>query len=193
MSPPAGSAIDSAALDVHRDYLMRYARLQLRDANAAEDVVQETLLAGLESAARFSGRSSVRTWLTGILKHKIIDHLRRQSREAPLRQDDATAESGEPELIDALFAEDGHWRSAPANWGDPDRAFETKEFWTVFERCTELMPARNARIFAMREVLEMSTEEICKALAITPTNCWVILHRARLILRECLETQWFAK
>ncbi|HJQ62768.1 MAG TPA: sigma-70 family RNA polymerase sigma factor [Burkholderiales bacterium] len=181
-----------AAFEEFRGYLLRYALLQLRDPAAAEDAVQETLLAAIQASGRFSGKSSVKTWLTGILKHKIIDHVRRQSREQPLLAD-GDSERSEAEMVDALFAADGHWRDAPASWGDPDRAFENRRFWEVFEMCASMMPPRMARIFAMREVLDLSTEEICKELDITATNCWVLLHRARLSLRACLETKWFGK
>ncbi|HET6491667.1 MAG TPA: sigma-70 family RNA polymerase sigma factor [Burkholderiales bacterium] len=187
------SAPDQVTPEQFRSYLLRYALLQLRDQTAAEDVVQETLLAAIEGSGRFTGKSSVKTWLTGILKHKIIDHLRRHGREQPLLGDGADSERSEAEAADALFASDGHWREAPANWGDPDRAFENRRFWEVFETCAKLMPARTARVFTMREVLGLPTEEICKELGITTTNCWVMLHRARLSLRACLELKWFGK
>ncbi|MGQ0523454.1 MAG: sigma-70 family RNA polymerase sigma factor [Betaproteobacteria bacterium] len=181
-----------AEYEAFRGYLLRYAGLQIRDASAAEDLVQETLLAAIEGSGRFSGKSSVKTRLTGILKHKIIDHLRRQNREQPLLTD-GDSDRSEAEAVDALFAQDGHWRDRPAAWQSPDQSFENRQFWEVFEMCATLMPARMARVFTMREVLELSTEEICKELGITTTNCWVMLHRARLILRECLESKWFAK
>ena len=190
----AGDAPETFELrraEEYRAYLMRYALLQLRDATAAEDAVQETLLAALQTTSQFAGRSSVRTWLVGILKHKIIDVHRRQAREQPLDGADGTPGDAEPDIADAAFAEDGHWSAFPASWGSPERSLESKEFWKVFERCVQVMPARTARVFVMREVLELTTEEICKELAITATNCWVMLHRARLTLRECLETKWF--
>ena len=112
------------------------------------------------------------------------------ARRASSRSSAGDDES-EADAIDALFKEDGHWRQFPANWGDPERALEDKKFREVFEMCAQLMPARNARVFMLREVMELSTEEICKELAITPTNLWVMLHRARLSLRECLEIKWF--
>ena len=186
---PTPSAPSHAELEQHRPYLVRYARLQLRASDAAEDVVQETLLAALENKSGFAGRSQLRTWLTGILKHKIIDHLRRQAREAPLAlEDDADPDAA----IDALFHADGHWKEKPADWGRPDEAFENKAFWEVLDRCQQQLPARTARAFMLREVMELSTAEICKELAITQTNCWVLLHRARLGLRECLEALWFS-
>ncbi len=177
----------SEDLEQLRPYLLRYALLQLRDRESAEDVVQETLLAVLEGRARFEGKSTAKTWLTGILKHKIIDVMRRRAREQPLVAED---DGSEAEAADALFRADGHWRQAPSDWGSPARALEDKRFREAFELCAKAMPARNARVFIMREVLDMSTEEICKELGITPTNLWVILHRARLSLRECIEIKW---
>jgi RNA polymerase sigma-70 factor (ECF subfamily) len=182
---------DAAGIEAHRPYLMRYALLQLRDVTAAEDAVQETLLAALQAGSRYAGKSTVRTWLTGILKHKIIDHVRRQSRETPLEEDRELRVDPDADAANTLFTEDGHWQEFPSDWGAPDRSFESKQFWEVFEMCVQVMPARTARVFVMREVLELSTEEICKELAITTTNCWVLLHRARLALRACLEHKWF--
>jgi RNA polymerase sigma-70 factor, ECF subfamily len=182
---------DADGIEAHRPYLMRYALLQLRDPTAAEDAVQETLLAALQAGSRYAGKSTVRTWLTGILKHKIIDHVRRQSRETPLDEEREQIADGDADIANLAFAEDGHWRDFPADWGAPDRSFESKQFWQVFEMCVQVMPAKTARVFVMREVLELSTEEICKELGITTTNCWVMLHRARLALRECLESKWF--
>ena len=176
-------------LEQLRPYLLRYALLQLHDRDAAEDVVQETMLAALEGRARFEGKSTAKTWLTGILKHKIIDLIRRKSREQPLTADE---DASEAEAVDAIFQSDGHWQQPPSDWGSPSRALEDKRFREAFELCTRAMPMRNARVFMMREVLEMSTEEICKELGITPTNLWVILHRARLSLRECIEIKWGA-
>lgn len=193
ISKSAADAPGNPDLEQFRSYLMRYALLQLRNQSAAEDVVQETLLAGFDGKTRFSGKSSVKTWLTGILKHKIIDQLRRQSREQPLIQHGDDSERSEAEAIDALFLADGHWQNFPANWGDPEQSLENKKFWEVFEMCAGVMPAKTARVFVMREVMELSTDDICKELGITATNCWVMLHRARLSLRECLEIKWFGR
>ncbi len=168
-----------------RAYLLRYARLQLRDGHAAEDAVQETLLAALAGEAGFAGRSNLRTWLTGILKHKIIDALRRAAREAPLAE-----EEGE---LDALFDETGHWREAPGGWEDPDSLLEQKQFLAALERCLAGLPQKSAQAFMMREHLGFETDDICKELGITPTHCWVLLYRARMALRECLQQTWFSR
>jgi RNA polymerase sigma-70 factor (ECF subfamily) len=168
-----------------RAYLLRYARLQLRDRAAAEDAVQETLLAALAGEKGFAGRSNLRTWLTGILKHKIVDAIRKASREQPLPED----EDG----LDGLFDQRGHWVDPPQAWRDPDASLQTQQFFARLEECLERLPAKTARAFMMREHMGLETGEICKELAVTPTHCWVLLHRARLALRECLQMNWFGK
>ena len=168
-----------------RAYLLRYATLQLRDAHAAEDAVQDTLVAALAGEASFAGRSNLRTWLTGILKHKIIDAIRRASRETTLLPPEPdTAE------FDSLFDKRGHWREAPADWGDPDQALGQKQFLAALEACLGRLPAKTAEAFMLREHLGLETAEICKELGVTPTHCWVLLYRARVALRQCLEQNW---
>ncbi len=182
------SDIDPQALHEHRSYLLRYAMLQLRDPNLAEDVVQETLVAAIEGRAKFSAQSAPRTWLVGILKHKIMDVLRKRAREPQL---DVAEGEDENELVDALFKQNGHWADPPQTWNAPERSLENAHFWNVFEQCNQRMPLNTARAFMMREFMDMSTDEICQELGISTTNCWVILHRARLALRECLDLNWF--
>jgi RNA polymerase sigma-70 factor (ECF subfamily) len=166
-----------------RSYLLRYATLQLRDAAAAEDAVQETLLAALAGEASFAGRSNLRTWLTGILKHKIVDAVRRMSREPTLPEED----------FDALFDERGHWIEMPQAWADPDASLDQKQFFKVLEECLAKLPARTSQAFMLREHMGLETTEICKEISVTPTHLWVLLHRARLALRMCLDMNWFAK
>lgn len=179
-----------AELDTHRRYLLRVAELQLRDSDLAEDVVQETMVAALSAHVGFSGRSSVKTWLTGILKHKIVDAIRHKQRQ-PVAVG-TFEEDLDLDDIDAMFKRNGAWETPPADWGDPESAFARREFFDVMEMCLENLPPTAARVFTMREVMELETEEICKELAITANNLWVILYRARMALRECLERKWFA-
>lgn len=172
----------------HQGYLLRYARLQLRNDAWAEDAVSETLLAALAKPQSFGNRSQLKTWLVGILKHKVIDILRQRQREVSL---DAGDGDGGEELDALMFKADGHFASRPAEWGDPEQALKSRQFFEVLETCAEKLPAAMARVFMMREWLELSSEEICKELQLTPTNLYVQLHRARLRLRECLELNWF--
>ena len=170
-------------LDAHRPQLLRFAMLQLRNESAAEDAVQETLVAAIQGAAGFAGQSSLRTWLIGILKHKIIDQIRRASRERPLSEV-LTGDDGDAGDFDALFAADGHWAEPPADWGNPDQALQQERFFEALERCLQGLPKKTGQAFTMREILGFETTEICKELRISPSN------RARMSLRLCLEQTW---
>lgn len=186
------SAPSAEQLAQYRDYLMRYALYQLRDETLAEDAVQETLLAAVQAKQGFAAQSSVRTWLTGILKHKIVDLQRRQTRDPLL----LGGPDNEEDLgdFDSLFDKTGHWGSdAPRTWGSPDAALEQRDFWAVYQRCAERLPKRTALVFAMRESLGYEIDEICKNLDITATNCSVLLYRARMSLRLCLDQHWFGR
>jgi len=179
----------ASELDAHRGYLFRVAKLQLRDQAQAEDVVQETLLAAL-SGSGFSGKSSLKTWLTGILKHKIVDAIRRKQREPVAAS--TLDEECDIEDFDALFkTSNGAWEEPPAEWGNPEQALNRRQFFDMMDFCLEKLPANTARVFMMREVMELECDEICKELTITANNLWVILYRARMSLRECLERNWF--
>ncbi|MDQ3804212.1 MAG: sigma-70 family RNA polymerase sigma factor [Acidobacteriota bacterium] len=191
-------AVDpSLWVDQHGDYLYRFALLRLRDPSAAEDVVQETLLAALQARGRFAGRGSERTWLTGILKHKIIDHFRRAART---HQPDGAGESWmeHGEMFQQSGEWVGHWdfdnKADPVEWkADPETALERSEFREALGRCLSGLPERVARAFTLREVEGMAGEEICDVLGVTANNLWVMLHRARAQLRHCLEMGWFRR
>lgn len=174
-----------------QDYLLKFARLQLRNDAWAEDAVSETVLAALAKPQSFGNRSQLKTWLVGILKHKVVDALRHHQREV------SGLDSTEDERADPLeaiaFRADGHFTEAPADWGNPEQQTSSQQFFAILEACTEQLPATQGRLFLMREWLELSSEEICKELQLTPTNLYVQLHRARLRLRECLELNWFKK
>lgn len=180
-------------LDEHGDYLFKYAGFRLRDDTAAEDVVQETFLAALKAYEKFEGRGSERTWLVGILKHKIIDHFRKLEREAPV------GESGDEgsehlEFFERTDRWTGHWNvdHAPSDWhATPAELIERTDFWKVFSDCLTPLPQRTASAFTLREVDGLKSEEICEILGISANNLWVMLHRARLHLRNCLENNWF--
>ena len=172
-----------------QNYLLKFARLQLRNDAWAEDAVSETVLAALAKPQSFGNRSQLKTWLVGILKHKVIDALRLHRREVsgPDLSDDDTFDP----LDSIAFHADGHFVEAPAEWGNPEQQASRQQFFIILEACTNKLPASQGRLFLMREWLELSSEEICKELQLTPTNLYVQLHRARLRLRECLELHWF--
>ena len=184
---PESSAPAPLELERHRPYLLRFALLQLRDRTAAEDAVQDTLLAALQGASRFAGQSSVRTWLVGILKHKIIDAIRKSAREQPLERPNGDG----AEDLEAFFADDGHFAEAPEQWASPERSLEERRFFEALERCLQALPRNTASAFTMRELMGLETAEICKELGISSSNCWVMLYRARMSLRACLERTWF--
>jgi len=183
-----GAATDPEAwVDRYGDGLYRYALLRLRSPDLAADVVQETFLEALRGRGSFAGRSSEWTWLVGILRHKVVDQLRRARREPPAGEDPCTEGRGEPP-----FGRRGHWRVGPGAWrGDPSREIESREFWDVFGRCLSRLPQGIADAFFLRELDELGAAEVQELLGITPANLWKRLHRARMLLRQCLESGWF--
>lgn len=173
-------------VDRYGDYLYRYALVRIGDATAAEDVVQETLMAALKAVHGFQHRSDLRTWLTGILKHKIVDHFRR-------RRPDRDGSGDDPADLpsDSSFDTHGKWKNHPKAWGsDPASSYERKEFLAWLFRCLGELPERMARVFVLREFDGYDTPEICQEMDISATNCWTMLHRARMGLRRCLEKYW---
>lgn len=181
-------------IESHRSYLLRFAIARLREADAAEEVVQEALLAALDGVSSFAGGSTLRTWLTSILKFKIIDFQRRAVTERErFVQPPVETEDSDTAWFDRMFDATGHWAQPMSSWTPPDDAASQKAFFEAFERCMDKLPPAAARVFFQREVLGEETDDICKAEAISSSNCWVILHRARLSLRECLDRSWFSK
>lgn len=190
MPQPNAASFEQQVADL-RAYLLKFARMQLRNEAWAEDAVSETMLAALSRPQGFEQRSQLKTWLVGILKHKIIDALRHHRREV-CSSGGSDDEQADP-LEDMAFRVDGHYAESPVDWGNPEQDLNSRQFFAILEACTDKLPAVQGRLFLMREWLELSSEEICKELSLTPTNLYVQLHRARLRLRECLELNWFAR
>lgn len=183
--------ISAEALLSLRADMLRFAQLQLRNTETAEDLVQESIEAALRKSSSFAGQSTLKTWVFAILRNRIIDHLRQASRTVTLS---SLVDDGEDweERLDALFNERGAWRDGPrpVAWPNPEESMQTRQFWIVFETCLDHLPPATGKVFMMREFLGFESDEICSQLGITTSNCHVILHRARLKLRGCMDTGW---
>jgi len=189
---PSGSLLlDETFLEDVRRQMIKFATLQLGDGQLAEDAVQEALIGALQNAASFGGRAALKTWVFAILKNKIADTLRRSQRtvnaSSLLRADD------DDEDLSELFDRKGYWQpdERPVSWGNPEAGLRNTEFWQVFEICLEGLPPKQARVFMMREFIELDSDEICTTLQLSLSNLHVLLHRARLRLRECIENKWY--
>lgn len=168
-------------VDQYADKLFRFAMVRVRNSELAEELVQETFLAGLKGADRYSGSGTPAAWLFGILKRKIIDHYRKYSRQTIHAEDDES-------VMNQIFDSSGNWRNKPKLFGDrPSRSIENLEFWAAFKACLGGLPNRQADVFTLREIDDLTTEDICHELEISSTNLWVLLHRARLRLAKCLQ------
>jgi RNA polymerase sigma-70 factor (ECF subfamily) len=191
MSNPSPETDPSQWVDEHGDALFRYALLRLRDAEQAEDVVQETLVAALQARASFAGRSSLRTWLIGILKRKIVDHIRKRSRERPISELEVADE--ETDIAEEMFSRGEHIMKNSSEWPNPREVLRDKQFMAILHQCLAALPERLANAFILREMEQEKSDEVCKVLEITPSNLWVMLFRARTRLRGCLDENWFDK
>ena len=178
-------------VETEADCLYRYARRHFPSEDVAEDLVQETFLAAIEAGARFKGESSPRTWLVSILRHKIIDRIRKNGREL-VSSDDQDIDK----LLSPYFNEKGHWRQEKGPRplrNSPEASFSEKEFVEVLQGCLNKLPARLRHVFLLRELDGLTPEDICNELGLSPTNLRVMLHRCRIQLRDCLEVNWLTQ
>lgn len=189
-TPSTQAASDAERwVDEHGDVLYRYALARVRKPDVAQDLVQETLLAAIRSQDRFAGQSSIRSWLCGILKHKLCDYFRKRGRETSFTDLEFLADECEEK-----FVPEGFWihLDGPREWRpEPEVVMHRDDFWQTMRDCLSKLPERVATVFMMREMDEVASKEICAMLSISENNLWVMLHRARMALRECLATNWF--
>jgi len=177
------------------DYLFNYALVRVRNRTRAEDLVQETFLAGLRGQSQFTGQSAVKDWLTGILTNKIFDYYRTAHRERAFT-DLGFYVDAESEPFVSGGLRHGAWihELGPVDWSPKaGESLDQEEFWKSFHGCADKLPVQVARVFILREVDEIKSQEICQLMNISEGNLWVMLHRARMALRRCLEVNWFAK
>jgi RNA polymerase sigma-70 factor (ECF subfamily) len=176
-------------VEEHGDPLFRYALVRVRRREVAEDLVQETLLSAIRSREKFAGQSSERSWLFGILKHKISDYFRTLGRETSFTDLESFADE-----FSEKFVPEGYWVhvKGPKEWKpETDEVMHRTEFWQTMRACLDKLPKRIANVFMLREMEDVESKEICSMLSISESNLWVMLHRARMALRECLEINWF--
>jgi len=176
-----------------RTQMLKFATLQVRDNQLAEDAVQEAIISAYQNIDKFGRQSALKTWVFSILKNKLIDLLRKEKRHTAASQlEDGTKLNGDA-LIETLFQKNGHWQKheRPEKWDRPEHGVENKHFWQVFDACLNALPGKYGRLFMMREFLELETSEICQNENLTESNLNVTLYRARLRLRECLEDNWY--
>lgn len=182
---------DPAFLIELRKQMLKFTTLQLRNESLAEDAVQEALAGALKNITSFNRSSALKTWVFAILKNKIADVLRKSSRM--VEASGLLRDHEDEENLDMLFDKKGFWQmeERPAAWSQPMESVKNNQFCRVFEACLSGLPENQARLFMMREFIELESNEICEALEISTSNLHVILYRARLRLRECLENRWF--
>jgi RNA polymerase sigma-70 factor (ECF subfamily) len=186
-------------IDRYSDYLYSFAYARLRKEEVAHDLVQDTFFSALRAKDTFLQNASEKTWLVSILKRKIIDYYRKKSTQNELNILDKPIES-EDGTRDYFFENaataGGHWATSatPSQWGKTfETSVESDEFYDILKKCITKLPEKTAAAFTLKNMDDLDTEEICKELNITPSNYWVMMHRAKLMLRECLEKNWFNK
>ena len=188
----AGHSWDDAELIGLQRELLRFARIQTGNADAAEDITQEALLSALRHRDRFEGRAQLKTWLSAILKNKITDYLRQKQRENKVFAE-TPAETELDELYEAQFDSSGHWHEGGIDFNPrtPEQDLEGRQFQSVFQACLYGLPENTARVFMLREVMGWDADEIQNHCAISAANYYTIMHRAREGLRQCLQIKWF--
>src|SRR5205814_1345779 len=192
-TPPGLSDLERW-VELYGDYLFKYALMRLRDAAKAEDAVQETFLSALKGGKTFAGRSAEKSWLVGILKNKVCDHYRKARRETSFTDMEFYSDEESDRFIpDGVFKDAWIHELGPQEWSSPGASLDSEVFWKTFHDCSIKLPKNVAAVFNLREVDGVETKEICALLNISENNLWVMLHRARMALRQCLETNWFAK
>jgi len=181
-------------VDEHGDYLFKFALARLRDTAKAEDAVQETFLAALKGGKSFAGRSAEKSWLTGILKNKIYDHFRKSTRETSFTDLEFYNDEDSDRFVGDGLGKGG-WKHdlGPQEWAHAGESLDNELFWKTYRDCAAKLPKNVAAVFNLREVDGIESKEICSLLDISESNLWVMLHRARMALRRCIETNWFGK
>lgn len=185
----SNNKIDSELwVERYADQMYRFALLRVKDPDSAEEIVQATFLAAFKSRNSFAGQSSEKSWLFGVLKHKIMDHF----RDLKKRQIFDLIQEDDPDPYEDAYDHKGNWKNPPRNWGiNPEKAVENKQLFETLSQCVEELSDKFRRLFILKEIDGYDSKQICKELGIQPTNMWVMMHRARNQLKKCMEIHWF--
>lgn len=179
-------------VDEYSDEFFRFTMYRVKNREVAEDLVQETFLSGLNALDKFRRHCPEKSWLYNILRNKIIDHFRKKTN-SEIKQSNFAGETDDDSFYNQFFKTGGKWNNdaSPENWDiSADNILERKEFMQFLLLCLSLLPKTWEKVFTLKNIDDHSTKEICKELAITPSNLWTIVHRAKLQLRDCLEKRW---
>lgn len=173
-------------IHLYGDYLFRFAVLRVRRREIAEELVQEALLSGVKALDGFEGKASVKHWLTSILRNKIIDYLRKE------KKGDREQVQIEDPVVEGHFNSFGIWNTILPDWGStPHTTLHQKDFYLAVQNCLDKLPPRLGKVISLKVIDQVETEEVCKIMDITASNLWVLIHRARIRLRDCIEKTWY--
>jgi RNA polymerase sigma-70 factor (ECF subfamily) len=174
-------------LNEYGDYLFRYALLQLKDESAAEDAVQDALMSAYRAREQFQGNSTPKTWLMTILRNKVIDIARKRQRDALVQIESIDDDP----IVNEHFNSAGIWSRWLNSWGsNPEKLYEQKDFVEQVKHCLDKLPENLRQVFILKNVDNLTTDEICNAMSINANNVWVILYRSRMRLRKCIDANW---
>lgn len=178
------------------DYLFSIALMKTSNTEVAEDLVQDTFLSAIKAADGFKGESNEKTWLVRILNNKIIDYYRKKDvLKGTTDYLESTEHNFDEHFFEANSHSEAYWKkeAMPNPWkSDADSAINQAEFNKVLEFCMQKLPAKLLPVFMLKYIDDEDSDKICKELEISSSNYWVIIHRAKLLMRACLEKNWFS-
>ena len=193
MNIVAPSITISSWVETYSDKMYSWALYKTNSKETAEDLVQETFMIAFKSFEKFEGKSNPKTWLFGILNHKIADHFRKVYHQVVVNESDRN--TGRDNFLDTFFDADGSWikEQRPHSWPEDTHLLDNTEFVKTLQACMNQLPENWSATIHLKYLEEKKGTQICQELQITATNLWQILHRAKLQLRKCLEIHWFKK
>jgi len=181
-------------VNLYSNYLFKFAMMRLRNREVAEDMVQETFLSALKAINNFEGKSTEKTWLTSILKNKILDYWKKSSTKNETLVNKVSDDDSFYNHFFEIEERKGHWteNNSPQMWqSQGENKLEQKEFYKILESCMAKLNDKQGAVFKLKFIEDLESNFICKELDLTSSNYWVLMHRAKLLIRECIEKNWF--